>query len=140
MRTILICVAASLVLVGCSGPGKGSGASVGSDAEGGGGLADGSYDCSTMGGSFDHPGIQPMGHVEIKGGRFRMHVLDETNPPFSPYSVDPGGAIHWGGPMGGLTDAPSTLLDSTKEDWGFNVKYRLSATSMIDTMSCHLVK
>jgi len=101
------------------------------DDSGAGGLADGSYDC---GGGYTY---HAMGNVDIKGGQFRWRPYGEVTDGFASYSVDGSGAIHWGARFAGLDDPPAHIVDSTKESFGFNVRYQATPDSLIDTMSCH---
>lgn len=96
-----------------------------------GSLVDGAYDC---GGGYTY---RHMGTVDIKGGQFRYRPFDENVGKFAPYSVDAGGAIHWGGPFGGLDDPPAKIVASTREKFGFNVKYQGTPGGLTNTMSCH---
>ena len=96
-----------------------------------GGLADGEYDC---GGGYTY---RHMGMVDIKGNQFRYRPFDEAVAGFATYSVDASGAIRWGGHFGGLNDPPARITESTREKWGFNVKYQGTPGGSINTMSCH---
>ena len=96
-----------------------------------GGLTDGQYDC---GGGYTY---RSMGKVDIQGGQFRFRPYDKVVGGFAAYSVDASGAIQWGGPFGGLDDPPARIVTSTRETWGFNVKYQASPGGSINTMSCH---
>ena len=95
------------------------------------GLADGEYDC---GGGYT---FRAMGKVDIKGNQFRYRPFDEVVGGFAPFSVDSAGAIHWGGPFGGLDDPPARIVESKRESFGFNVNYQGSPGALINTMSCH---
>ena len=96
-----------------------------------GGLADGEYDC---GGGYTY---RHMGKVDIKGSQFRYRPYDEPVGAFTSYSVDASGAIHWDGQFGGLDDPPARIVDSKRENWGFNVRYQGTPGGPINTMSCH---
>jgi hypothetical protein len=96
-----------------------------------GGLADGAYDCGG-GYSFAH-----LGKVDIKGDQFRYRPNDEVAGGFAPYSVDANGMVHWGGPFGVFDDPPSRIVDSTREKFGFNLRYEASPGGSVNTMSCH---
>ncbi|HZT86631.1 MAG TPA: hypothetical protein VFA12_01595 [Stellaceae bacterium] len=96
-----------------------------------GGLADGTYDC---GGGYTY---RAMGKVDIKGDQYRYRPYDDPGGSFAPYTVEPNGAIRWGGHFGGLDDPPARIVDSTRESFGFNVRYQGSPGALINTMSCH---
>ena len=100
-------------------------------AASGGGLTDGEYDC---GGGYTY---RAMGKVDIRGDRFRYRPYGEVVGGFAPYAVDARGAIRWGGHFGGLDDPPARIVASTREAWGFNVKYQGSPGALVNTMSCH---
>jgi hypothetical protein len=78
-----------------------------------------------------------MGKVDIKGGQFRYRPYDEPVGGFAAYSVDASGAIQWGGQFGGLDDPPARIVDSKRENWGFNVRYQGNPSALVNTMSCH---
>ncbi len=94
-------------------------------------LADGEYDCGG-GYSFFH-----MGKVDIKGDQFRYRPNDQAVGGFASYSVDARGAIHWDGRFAGLDDPPARIVDSTRQSFGFNVRFQASPGGLINTMSCH---
>jgi hypothetical protein len=96
-----------------------------------GALPDGVYDCGG--------GYRPvhMGKVDIKGDQFRYRPYDKVGGDFAPYSAEPNGAIHWAGHFGALDDPPARIVESTREAWGFNVKYQGSPGGLTNTMSCH---
>jgi hypothetical protein len=78
-----------------------------------------------------------MGKVDIQRATFRYRALDAPGGTFAPYSVDAGGQIHWGGPFPGIDEPPAHLTTSTRESFGFNVKFQVNPGSYEDTMSCH---
>lgn len=94
-------------------------------------LPEGEYDC---GGGYTY---RAMGKVDIKGSQFRYRPFGEVVNAFAPYTIDAGGEIRWGGPFGGLDDAPAKIVTSTREAWGFNINYQGSADGLVNTMSCH---
>lgn len=96
-----------------------------------GGLADGEYDC---GGGYTY---RAMGKVDIRNGQFRFRPYGDVVGGFAPYSINASGAIQWGGPFSGLDDPPGRIVASTRESWGFNVKYQATPGGSINTMSCH---
>ena len=96
-----------------------------------GGLADGEYDC---GGGYTY---RAMGKVDIQGSRFRYRPYGDVVNGFAPFSMDASGAIQWGGPFGGLDEAPARIVKSTREPFGFNVMYQGNPTALVNTMSCH---
>lgn len=96
-----------------------------------GGLADGEYDC---GGGYTY---RAMGKVDIQGNRFRYRPYGDVVNGFAPFSVDASGAIQWGGPFGGLDEAPAQIVASKREAFGFNVMYKGNPTALVNTMSCH---
>lgn len=98
------------------------------------GLANGEYDC---GGSYP---FRAMGKVDIQNGRFRYRPFGKVVNSFAPYSVGGDDLIAWGGPFGGLDDAPAQIVKSKREKWGFNVDYRSNPNGMVHTMSCSLPK
>lgn len=100
-------------------------------AANGGGLVDGEYDC---GGGYTY---RAMGKVDIKNGQFRYRPYGDVVSGFAPYSMDGRGAIRWGGHFGGLDDPPARIVASTREKWGFNVKYQGRPGALVNTMSCH---
>ncbi len=94
-------------------------------------LVDGEYDC---GGGYTY---RAMGKVDIRGNQFRYRPFGDVVRPFASYSVDPNGAIRWGGAFGGLDDPPARIVDLKVESWGFNVRYQGNPSGLINTMSCH---
>lgn len=96
-----------------------------------GGLVDGEYDC---GGGYTY---RAMGKVDIQGNRFRYRPYGDVINGFAPFSMDASGAIQWGGPFGGLDEAPAQIVASKREAFGFNVMYKGNPTALINTMSCH---
>ncbi|MCX7363491.1 MAG: hypothetical protein NTV97_16790 [Alphaproteobacteria bacterium] len=96
-----------------------------------GGLVDGEYDC---GGGYTY---RAMGKVDIQGNRFRYRPYGDVINGFAPFSMDASGAIQWGGPFGGLDEAPAQIVASKREAFGFNVMYNGNPTALINTMSCH---
>jgi hypothetical protein len=105
----------------------GSGTAAASD----GGLVNGEYDC---GGGYTY---RAMGKVDIRSGQFRFRPYGDVVGGFAPYSIGSSGAIQWGGPFSGLDDPPGRIVASTRETWGFNVKYLVSPGGSINMMSCH---
>ena len=80
--------------------------------------------------------FRSFGKVDIQGGAYRYRPNGDVVGGFQPYSVG-GGQIQWSGHFGVIDDAPSRILGSTVETWGFNVKFQSSPGGLIVTMSCH---
>lgn len=99
-----------------------------------GGLPDGEYDC---GGGYTY---RAMGKVDIRNGQFRYRPYDTVVNGFAPYSLGADGRIAWGGPFGGLDEAPARIVETKREPFGFNVMYQGRPGALINTMSCHAPK
>jgi hypothetical protein len=103
-------------------------------------LANGEWDCSVSAGTFQHPTVRAMGRLDVRGLQYRFRPFGNATDGFAPYAVGTGGSLRWGGYVGGLNRSPSRIVESRKNaDGGISVKFRVSPTAYVETMTCRRV-
>lgn len=100
-------------------------------------LPNGTYDCATGTGTYQHPMIRADGQFDIRGLTYRFRPFGNVTNGYAPYTVGADNAIRWGGPVGGFTLPPSQILETKKTDYGFYVSYRTTPGGYVETMTCN---